>query len=154
MIFQNETQLRNFLLAKCRNAVAQAEQKIYKVIDGCLQQYYAEFTPDEYIRTQKLLHSLVNTGVVPDGNGYKAEVYFDISKLHYKQGVMPLQHTPEHGMYGWATWTGVEVLDTSMNGSHGGYIDGTAIWGTSNAILGDICDLLRRELVAQGIPIK
>ena len=41
-----------------------------------------------------------------------------------------------------------------MNGSHGGYIDGTAIWGTSKAVLGDIYTLIKKELIAQGIPIK
>lgn len=154
MVFKNDKQLEAFLLQKFKLAVAQAEQKVYQVIDRCLDQYYGEFKPDEYIRTQKLLNSLVKSGVKKVGNGYEAEVYFDASKLNYENGVMPLQHTPEHGMYGWATWGAEEVLDTAMHGSHGGYVDGTAIWGTSQVILGDIYALLRNELIAQGIPIK
>lgn len=154
MTFKNEDELKKVLLAKCKNAVAQAEEKVYKIIDNCLKQYYNEFTPDEYIRTGKLLNSLVKSNIISTANGFRAEVYFDESKLNYEQGVMPLQHTPEHGMYGWATWGAEEVLDTAMNGSHGGYIDGTAIWGTSNAILGNVYMLLKKELIAQGIPIK
>lgn len=154
MVFKNENQLKSFLLQKCKVAVAQAEERVYRVIDSALKQYYSEFTPDEYIRTEKLLKSLVKSNVKSVGSGYEAEVYFDASKLNYKQGVVPLQHTSEHGRYGWATWGADEVLDTAMNGSHGGYIDGTAIWGTSMSILGDIYSLIRQELIKQGITIK
>lgn len=149
MVFKNQKQLESFLLQKCQAAVAQAEQKVYQVIDKCLDQYYGEFKPDEYIRTQKLLNSLVKSGVKRDGNGYVAEVYFDEKQLNYQTGVVPTQHGT-----GYATWGAEEVLDTAMNGSHGGYISGTAIWGTSQAILGDIYALLRNELIAQGIPLK
>ena len=150
MVFKNEAQLKAFLLTKCKNAIAQAKERVYQVIDGCLEQYYVEFTPAEYISTKQLLYSLVKTDVVSVGNGYKAEVYFDENKLNYDQGVVPLQS----GGYGWATWGAEEVLDTAMNGSHGGYIDGTAIWGTSMAVLGDIYTLIKQELIKQGIPIK
>ena len=136
-------------MAKCKNAVVQAQEKVYRVIDRCLDQYYGEFKPDEYIRTQKLLHSLVKSGVKPVSNGYEVEVYFDDKQLKYQTGVVPTQHGT-----GYATWGADEVLDTAMNGSHGGYIDGTAIWGTSQAVLGDIYALLRNELIAQGIPLK
>ena len=83
------------------------------------------------------------------GNGYEAEVYFDESKLNYQTGVIPTQHGT-----GYATWGAEEVLDTAMHGSHGGYIDGTAIWGTGLAVIGNIYTLIKKELIAQGIPIK
>lgn len=150
MTFKDEKQLEKFLLQKCKAAVAEAEQKVHQVIDRCLDQYYGEFKPDEYIRTYQLLHSLVKSGVAPDGNGFKAIVEFDASKMNYQTGVVPLQS----GGTGYATWGAAEVLDTAMHGSHGGYIDGTAIWDTSLAVLGDIYKLLERELKAQGIPIK
>lgn len=149
MVFKNETQLKNFLLAKCKTAIAQAEERVYRVIDGALKQYYDEFDPDEYIRTKQLLHSLVKSDVKKVGNGYEAEVYFDESKLNYQTGVVRTQNGT-----GYATWGAEEVLDTAMHGSHGGYIDGMAIWGTSKTILGDIYALIKKELIAQGIPIK
>ena len=149
MVFKNEAQLKNFLMAKCKNAVVQAQEKVYRIIDRCLDQYYGEFKPDEYIRTQKLLNSLVKSNIKPVGNGFEAEVYFDEKQLNYQTGVVPTQHRT-----GYATWGAEEVLDTAMHGSHGGYIDGTAIWGSSQAILGDIYALLRNELIAQGIPLK
>lgn len=154
MIFKSVEALEEYVLAQCRSAVAEAEQEVYEVIDSCLDQFYGEFTPAEYIRTKQLLHSLVRTGVKPVGNGYVAEVYFDVGRLNYEQGVMPLQHTPQHGMYGWASKTGSEVLDMAMHGSHGGYEDGTAIWDASIAKLGNIWELLKEKLIANGIPIK
>lgn len=154
MTFKNKKEFEKYILSKCKIAVAQTEEKIYRVIDSCLKKYYNEFTPDEYIRTKKLLNSLVKSRVISTGNGFEAEVYFDESRLNYENGVMPLKHTPEHGMYGWATWGADEVLDTAMKGSHGGYVSGTAIWNESNAVLGDILALLRRELISQGIPIN
>ena len=63
MVFKNEKQLKEFVLAKCKIAIAQVEERIYRVIDGALKQYYNEFEPDEYIRTQQLLHSLVKSEV-------------------------------------------------------------------------------------------
>lgn len=150
MVFKNEKQLESFILAKCRVAIAQAEEKIYRVIDGALKQYYSEFEPSEYIRTQQLLHSLVKSDVKKVGNGYEAEVYFDDSMMKYET-----EHVlRKSGWYGSATWGAEEVLDTAMHGSHGGYIDGTAIWGTSMAVLGDIYTLIKQELISQGIPIK
>lgn len=150
MVFKNEKQLKDFLLAKCKVAISQTEEKIYRVIDSALKQYYDEFEPSEYIRTQQLLHSLVKSDVKKVGNGYEAEVYFDDSMMKYET-----EHVlRKSGWYGSATWGAEEVLDTAMHGSHGGYIDGTAIWGTSQAVLGDIYALIKRELIAQGIPIK
>ena len=149
MVFKNQKQLESFLLAKCKVAITQAEERVYRVIDSVLKRYYNEFAPDEYIRTEKLLHSLVKSNVKRVDNGYEAEVYFDESKLNYQTGVIPTQHGT-----GYATWGAKEVLDTAMNGSHGGYVGGTPLWGTSMAILGDICALIKKELIAQGIPIR
>ena len=93
------------------------------------------------------------------GKGYEAEVYFDVSKLNYDQGLMELKHTPEHGMYGWATWDGQKVLDVAMtdNLPHGRYRyadKNEPIWTSSMNELGNIWDLLEVELRKQGIPIK
>lgn len=149
MVFKNEAQLKAFVLSKCEIAVTKAEEKVHRIIDNCLKQYYSEFSPDEYIRTNQLLHSLVRSGVKPSGNGFEAEVYFDAGALNYQTGVVQTQHGT-----GFATWGAEEVLDTAMHGSHGGYEPGTAIWDMSNVILGDIYKLLKHELIAQGIPIK
>lgn len=150
MVFKSIEEFESYVLAKCGNAVASAEQKVHSVIDSFLSTYYGEFAPDEYIRTNQLMHSLVRTGVKSTGNGFEAEVYFDVGKLNYKQGLVPLQS----GRMGYATWDGGKVLDTAMHGSHGGYVGGTPIWDASMTQLGNILELLKQELIKQGIPIK
>lgn len=155
MVFKNESQLRNFLLAKCKNAIVQAEEKVHQTIDSCLKQFYSEFSPDEYIRTEQLLHSLVKSDVKPSGNGFEAKVYFDIGGLNYPKGETKLQS----GGRGYANWDKDTILDVVMTGSysglpHGGHAEGTAIWTESINRLGNIFELLKQELIAQGIPIR
>lgn len=154
MVFKNEAQLKNFLLEKCKNAVVQAEETVHRTIDNCLKQFYSEFSPDEYIRTEQLLHSLVKSGVKQVGNGFEAEVYFDVSSLNYQTGEIETQHG-----YGYATWDAETVLRVAMTGDyggkpHGGYATGIAIWTESMNKLGNIFELLKQELIAQGIPIR
>lgn len=140
MVFKNDTQLKSFLMAKCKNALVSAEEKIHRIIDSCLHQFYNEWEPDQYQRTSQLLHSLVKSGVKPTINGYKAEVYFDANLLNYITG----------------SWDGETVLRVTMESDvpHGGYMSGTAIWNESQSMLGDIWVLLVKELKAQGIPLK
>lgn len=140
MVFKNEAELRNYVLPKIKNAVVATEQKVHRIIDKCLNQFYDEWQPKEYIRTSQLLHSLVRTGIKSTGSGFEAEVYFDVGLLNYTTG----------------TWDGETVLGVAMEGMfpHGGYMAGTAIWYESKAMLGDIFDMLLKELKAQGIPIR
>ena len=153
MIFKNEKELEKFILSQCKNAITNAENKIYKVIDDYLNEFYNEYDPVEYIRTQQLLQSLVRTGVKKTGNGYEAEVYFDVGRLNY-----PNPALGKSGRYHSADMSSEEILDMTMTGSngrsHGGWIDGTHIWDDSMHWLGDIMKLLLDELRAQGIPIK
>lgn len=158
MVFKNEAQLKKFLLSKCERAVENTKEKVYREISGNLNQFYTEFQPEEYIRTGALFNALEVTGIKRAGNQHMnrvdAEIYFNTP--HYEQGVMPLQHTPEHGMYGWASATGEEVLDMALTGRkpHGGYAAGTAIWNESMKNLGKhrgIKKLLEQELKRQGL---
>jgi hypothetical protein len=145
MAFSNEAALKAALVAACTNAVAEVEKKVYTELAGNLNQYYTEFTPEEYIRTGALMGSLEETGVMSTGNGASAEVYF--STPSYQTGFVPLQS----GRLGYATWSGGQVLDTAMHGSHGGYTGGTPIWDDAMANLGDIKGLLMQALKAQGL---
>lgn len=157
-VFKSEKELEDFILAKCKDALTQAEQRVYSVIDSCLKNFYS-WKPEEYKRTNQLLKSLVRKRVKKVGKSYEAEVYFDVSKMHYEQGLMELQHTSEHGMYGWATWDEQKVLDVAMtdglpHGRYAGADKNEPIWTTSMNKLGDIWVLLEKELRKQGIPIK
>lgn len=152
MVFKDKKQLENFLLHKCRNAIEKSQEKVYEIIDSCLNTFYGEFTPAEYIRTKRLLYSLVKSDVKQVGNGFVAEVYFDSRLLDYPQGMVQLQS----GGFGWATWTGEKVLSVAMEGNkpHGGYASGTAVWIKSKEKLGNIYNLLKQKLIEEGIPVR
>lgn len=137
------SQIKKDIEAKAKVAVFNTREKIYSVIEKNLRVYYGEFSPEEYIRTQQLLNSLVR-----QSSGLHAEVYFDAGALNYQTGVIETQHGT-----GYATWGAAEVLDTSMHGSHGGYVGGTAIWDNSMSELGDIIALIVKELRAAGLPV-
>lgn len=150
MTFENEDQLKKFLIKKCARAVASAEDKVYAEFAGNLNQFYAEFSPEYYIRTGALFNSLDLTNVTSTKNGAWAEVYFDTPS--YKRGKVLLQN----GEYGYAHWNGGTVLRVALTGAfpHGGYEDGTAIWTESMENLGGkkgIKDLLKQELKKQGL---
>lgn len=156
MVFKNEKQLEAFLLQKCKEAVAGTERKVHDIIDKCLQQFYNEFEPEEYIRMGQLLHSLVKSGVKKVENGYEAEVYFDVDGIHYQNGLVETKSG-----YGYANWDKDTILDVVMTGSysglpHGGRAGGTAIWIQSQAAinaLGGVYEMLERELKIIGVPI-
>lgn len=136
MTFGSIEALEAALVKAATAAVAQVEGQVYGEFKGSLSQYYGEFTPAEYIRTGALTNSLERTGVRSTGSGAAADVYFTTPS--YQNGLIPIQSTPITGRLGYATWSGGQVLDTAMHGSHGGYVDGTAIWDDSLSSLGDI----------------
>ena len=152
--FRTETELKNYILKNSRSAIKVAQEQVYHIIGRFLNQYYNDFTPKEYIRTYQLLCSLVKSDIRSTGNGWEAEVYFDASMLNYEKGAVPLQHTPEHGMYGWATWGAEEVLNTALHGSHGGYVRTPPIYGQSmNVLNAKAIDILEKSLIQAGIPV-
>ena len=145
-------------MKKCVAAVANTEREVRKELADNLNQFYAEFKPEEYIRTYALFNSLKTTGVKQVGNQHmsraEAKVYFDTPS--YERGFMELQGTPWHGMYGYATWSDEKVLDVALtdNLPHGRYIGGTPIWTKSMKNLGGkqgIKKILKQELKKQGL---
>lgn len=156
MVFNSIDQLEKHLMQKCRAAVAETEKEVHDKFKVNVDNFYSEFTPEEYIRTGNLRGSLQCSPVISSGNSVEAEVYFDTPS--YEQGMMPLQHTPEHGRYGWATWSGEDVLVTALSTGmpHGGYAAGKPIWTIAMNELGGkkgIDDKLKAALVANGVPI-
>lgn len=150
MTFENEAQLKKFLVEKCAKAVSNTQKKVYEEFAGNLNQFYTEFHPEEYIRTGALFNSLEQNGVMTTGNGASAEVFFNTPS--YVNGWVPLQS----GGYGYANWSGETVLNVAMKGTapHGGYAGGTAIWTESMDVLGGksgIRNLLKQELKKQGL---
>lgn len=152
--FSSQAEIEAYMLKHSKFAIRAAQEKVYKIIETFLKQYYSDYTPKEYIRTYNLLRSLVKSDVRQVGNGWEAEVYFDASALNYEQGAMPLQHTDEHGRYGWATWGADQVLSTALHGSHGGYTRTAPIYGQSmNVLNAQAINILKENLIKAGIPV-
>lgn len=157
MVFKNEAQLRKFLADKCAAAVDSAKEKVHHEFADNLNQFYAEFKPEEYIRTEALLHSLEVTDTKRVGNQHMslatAEIYFNTPS--YKHGWLQLQS----GDFDYSSWSDETIQNVVMTGSysglpHGGYESGTAIWTDSLTNLGGkrgINNLLKQELKKQGL---
>lgn len=164
MIFKNEEELRRFVLKKCHSALSKTQERVYKILDKFLNDFYADYTPSMfyvdwdgkekiktyyYQRTYQLLHSLVKTEIIPSKNGYKAEVYFDYNSLSYLDGNQP---------------SGLQVMEAAAQGLHGAigdkfqYVEGNtgvSIWNDPVKMLDkEAIEILKNMLIAEGIPIK
>ena len=83
MTFNSMEELKNYILSKSQSAVRVAQEEVYGIIHKFVKQYYSEYDPSVYERTYQLLRSLVKTDVISTGNGWEAQIYFDIGALDY-----------------------------------------------------------------------
>lgn len=145
MVFKNESQLKSFLLQKCRNALIKSQEQVYQIIDRFVKEFYAEFSPEMYERTYQLYRSLVKSEIIQVGNGYRAEVYFDFGSLVYTTGASP---------------SGEQVMNAASYGGHGAeglhiIAGGTGIWDEPKQILdAKAIEILKNMLIAEGVPIR
>lgn len=154
MVFKNEKQLKDFLLAKCKNAVVQAENKIYAIIKRFLVEFYRDYEPSIYERTNQLLHSLVKSNIRQARNGYEAEVYFDLDGLSYAGGNPSGEQVMEAASQGYHGAIGdMPYRDGKFMYVHGEF--GVDVWDTPKQIMdAEAISILERMLRAEGIPIK
>lgn len=164
MVFKNEKELERFILKKCHSALEKMQEKVYRIIDKFLNDFYNDYTPGVYTdldgtikfyngyeRTERLLHSLVKSEVVPSKNGYEAKVYFDYNYLNSKY---PDGNNP----------SGLQVMEAAAQGLHGAIGDdfwyfhgetGVSIWNDPIKKLdAEAIKILKNMLIAEGIPIK
>lgn len=133
--------IKKDILNKSKKAVFYTEADIYDTMNAIVRDFYGEYTPVEYIRTGQLSGSLMQKNM-----GLSASVYFDPSVLNYSNPALG-----QSGVWHEANLSGGEVLNMAMQGSHGGYIQGTPIWSSGMAQLGDIKGLLIKNLKATGL---
>jgi hypothetical protein len=148
MTFKNENELKAFFMQKCKNAIMQTQNKVYAIIKKALVEFYGDYDPVLYERTYQLLHSLVKSEIRQVRNGYRADVYFDLSSIDYMTGNMPTGHqvmkAAEHGMHG---AVGKDLQYVAGN-------SGVDIWNSPmQKIDAQVIDMIVRELKAQGIPV-
>ena len=153
MVFKNRNELLSFLYDKAYDALKNAQTVVYDIIQDYLQQFYADYDPVLYARTEQLLRSLVKGDIRPSAKGYVADVYFDLSSLNYVTGNQP---------------TGEQVMEAAAQGLHGAigsnllYVDarekggsGVGVWNDPLQVLdAEAIRILKDRLVEQGIPIR
>ena len=137
-------------------ALLNAQEEVYKIIKNFLRQFYGDYDPSAYQRTYQLLQSLVQSRVVSKGNGYVAEVYFNLDALSYDGGnpsgeqVMAAASQGLHGAIG--------KIPNSKYNSNFQYIPGNSgigIWDDPIEILdAKAINILKNMLIAEGIAIK
>ncbi len=149
MIFKTTAEMRNYILQRSQFAIQKAQEQVFQVIERFVKEYYAEFSPDRYERTYQLFRSLVKSDIKSTGNGYVAEVYFDLNALDYHMKRINGREISNKG------WSEEETLESAAHGSHGGYKPGTAIWDEPIRLLNtEGYNILRRMLIDSGIPVK
>lgn len=171
MTFKSIDDIKKYILLHSKDAVQKTQEQAYQVINRFVKEYYSEFSPSVYERTYQLFRSLVKTDVKSTGNGWVAEVYFDLDTLdyHIKNFTKPEYYNKDKGGYEHPYkneispngkfnnegWSEMKTLEAAMAGSHGGYTDGTPIWDYSIAVLSqEMYHILKRMLNDAGIPVR
>lgn len=147
MVIKNQKQLETILLKKCRLALLKAQDEVCRIIKQFLYKYYADYDPIMYERTYQLLTSLVESRIVSNGKGYKAEVYFNVDGLNYVTGSQP---------------SGEQVMSAAAKGGHGASglrvmsgNTGVSVWDDPvKKLNAEAIDILKKMLISEGIPIK
>lgn len=154
--FSSTAEMKAYILARSFTAVNVAANKAYEIIHRVLEQFYASNEPEYYIRTERLLCSLVKPIVSGTGNGVTGEVYFDASMLDYPTENIPLKKELNGSMLGHASWSGEDVLNAAMVGpSKNVWTNDVRIWSESVPILkSQMLDILKQELIKAGIPVR
>lgn len=119
------------------------------IINECIQEtideYYLEYTPNQYERSERFLNSLVKTKVVKIGNVLKCEIKIDEDYLNY-----------QYYADGKPTVTGLDVVTMANSHSHGGIYDDdfSCFWEDAIEALGGqygIISILKKKLAKRGL---
>lgn len=135
-------QLRKALQPVMVKMMAQLAERVYKTLNYYLSDYYTEWTPDSYSRTEAFLRSAVKVDAYPDKGGVRACVYIDYDSMD-----------------SYVNATGYQVAQWADSGSHGGLFVNHKphVWQDTmdNTISnGSLVELAVKYLRSQGIPVK
>lgn len=136
-------QIKADLTKKVGVAMEMVKQEVCDIFVRVVKQYYREFEPNQYVRTYQIAQQaaqMANAAVKVRQIGANFEVYFDSNAMNHPNG----------------NWTEDMILSNVMeSGDHGGASGGgTAVWTNATNILNtQIKQIIKRELIAAGIPI-
>lgn len=147
--FTSEEELEAYVEKQAQVAIQSTINEIRNIVKNHLDEYY-KYDPVMYERQYKLLNSLDID--IKDGVG---RVYFNEGKLKYPTEVTVKNVFGDYKLS--ARADAKKSLESAMHGTHGGKIEGVAIWDESlddiNA-RGGVINLIKEELIKAGIPVK
>lgn len=151
--FGSGAEIKSYIIAQMKPAVKEVQEKVYDVCTKFLNVFYGEYEPQVSIRTYQLFNSLVKTDVRKSGNGWTADVYFDIGALSH-----PTSYTGQDGRLVQKKWSEDKIMTTALKtGTHGGTwtgVGGIAIWDESLGVISpQAIQWIKQELIAAGIPV-
>lgn len=152
--------MEDYIKRGLRKTVEDGRNKAYDVIHASLLEFYGEYEPRFFKRTEQVLNSLVKGDVVPTDNGYEARVYFDIGLLDHPEYFEFDRYSKKKGQVKHykieRKWSEEQILNSVMLKGH--HVDGaksTAVWVESMRILNaDFMAFLKKELISNGIPVR
>lgn len=149
--FDSVEALEAYVVQRMQPAVRNVQEKIHQIIFNYLNAFYGEYEPSVAIRTYQILDSLVKSDVKRSGNGWEAEVYFDLGRLAH-----PRSYIGQDGRTVHANWSEAKILHSVMvGGTHGGAVSGLPVWSEAmNTVNPAWIQWLKQELIAAGIPIQ
>lgn len=140
-------EIRKDIKSKIPQAVTITQDKVAKIVEDVLLEYYASYTPveDGYDRTYQLLSSCVMEAIKVSGNGASARVYLDSGSMSYTSGSQP---------------SGAQVMEAANAGVHGAaglktVGSGPPLSSTAEERVGsEINKILLDAIRAAGIPVR
>lgn len=162
---RNEKDLDSLLKRIAYKMLSRTRDEIYGAIQKSIDEYYSEYTPAVYKRKYKFLNSLVKTEIKQQGNELRCEVKIDEDYLRYAYPYTGKFNPSYPHDYDGRFAMGMDVVnwanrkcpdDDEPGGNHGytkdvGRDDG--FWDGTLEELGDIIQLLKKNLKNQGIKI-
>ena len=151
MAFNTENELKEFLLEKCKIAIAETQMAVYQDIMNRANAFYDDYDPILYDRTKQLNNNdgrsenfIVKSPVISSGNHCEASVCLDVDSLNYVTGKPP---------------SGEQVVSAAVSGLHGANglrvmsgNTGVKLWDGQFDENAQIA--LKQALIAQGLDIR
>lgn len=161
---KNMNDLAKALEPKIKATLELVAEDVKKEIDDALDEYYSEYLPIYYSRTEQMRDCCKIGKTKMNGNSISIEVYLDVDSLHYKtKGADPYKslvsaNSSLHGGWdlsdtssGQVPWDVISSNDGSRHGS------GTQIWEKPMEELidnGKLIELFKKHAKARGLNIK
>lgn len=138
----NMNQLEKALQPVLTNLVDKMAERVYETLNYFLNDYYTDWTPDSYKRTEDFLRSAVRIKAKPYKGGVKASVYIDYDSMD-----------------SYVNATGYQVAKWANQGLHGGLSvrHKPHVWADTMENMinnGSLLELAVHYLKSKGIPVK